>query len=331
MVELELLGVHSDGEHLALTDEHGKKYLLSITDALRTAVRRDRKKIEAIAPTGDLSPRDIQALLRAGASVDDIATEYGIGPDRVRRFESPVISERSFVVSRFKEMTLGDSPDAPVLGEIIIDRLAMRGVDTRTLLWDAVRRPELPWEAYVSYVAGGVEREARWRVDINARTFTALDDESRWLSEADVSPRAAGRPQVHSLGQYREASANPPAAQTGEPSATEKFLDQLARSRGKRESTADLVDEIEEELEAPESEVPSAHPPASRPDLATDDEVLADPEQFQLFTLGAKRSDDGEEQIEEEKTPSTGRGRRTRSRRQSVPSWDEIVFGTKSD
>ena len=79
MIELELLGTSSDGESLVLTDAQGERYSVLISDELRGATRRDRPKMDIAPSRPTLAPRDIQALLRAGATPEEIATKHGMG------------------------------------------------------------------------------------------------------------------------------------------------------------------------------------------------------------------------------------------------------------
>src|SRR5690554_3458298 len=48
MRELELDGIHDDGEHLLLVDSDGERYTLRIDKALRAAVRSDRPALNMI-------------------------------------------------------------------------------------------------------------------------------------------------------------------------------------------------------------------------------------------------------------------------------------------
>ncbi|GAA1631084.1 septation protein SepH [Georgenia ruanii] len=285
MVELELLGLHGDGEHLTLSDGDGQRYRLVINDALRAAVRRDRPGLEALRAAGEstLRPKDIQALIRAGASVDEVAAEAGLTIEHVRRYEGPVLAERAWVVQQAQAQRLGHEQDAPRLGDLVVDRLAARGVRATTLQWDAVRRPGQPWEVLVTFVAGEREREARWQVDLAARTLAAVDDEARWLSETEVGPAAYPRRHLAPVGSPRAVEglspwhdavspvAPSPLDDPGEDrveSSTDALLAELAAHRGTREA---LLDPEDEDLPG------GAHPPASRPDLATDAHVLSLP------------------------------------------------------
>ncbi|WP_341361221.1 septation protein SepH [Georgenia sp. M64] len=379
MVELELLGLHGDGEHLTLTDDDGRRYRLSIDDTLRAAVRRDRPHLEALRAAGEspLRPKDIQALVRAGASAEEVAEVSGLSPEHVRRYEGPVLAEREWVVQQAQGHRVGRESDAPRLGDLVLDRLAARGVATGALAWDAVRRQGEPWEVVVTFVAGGREREARWQVDLPARSVHALDDEARWLSETEVGPGAhprrhlspvgAGRAGVQDLAPERRPRRDEPA-EPAEPaeetrperSETDNLLAELAAHRGTRL-------ELQPELEPDDDEggalwdAPGAHPPASRPEEATDAHVLALPRRAvtQAETgpgttpaLPAGGRPGGEDvqvapddrDVEAADRSSGGPGpapdgghagrqprRQRRSSRRSVPSWDEIVFGARPE
>lgn len=355
MAELELVGIHADGEHIVLVDEEGQRHRLPIDDALRAAVRRDRPQLEQIRTEG-LRPRDIQVLVRAGATAEEIAEQSGLPVDRVRRYEGPALAERAHVAQRAQALTLGREPGSPTLGDLVVDRLAARGADR--IDWDARRHGGEPWEVIARFVAGEREREATWQVDLAAGTLSATDDESRWLSETDLgsgSPRrhlSAVRPaRLYDVEtdadlapalaavdavirdtrphEGRPARRDPDTAEietsaeeaegsdtrNQEPAAeTEALLDELSAARGVRQRV-----EIDDEALAEEggahtpalwddapadhdAHPPAAHPPASQPHEATDATVL----------------------------PARG-SRKAKNRRTSVPSWDEIVFGAKSD
>ena len=48
MGELELVGLHEDGEHVVLAAPDGQRYRLRIDEPLRAAVRRDRPQLEQL-------------------------------------------------------------------------------------------------------------------------------------------------------------------------------------------------------------------------------------------------------------------------------------------
>ena len=90
MIELELLG--GNGDRIVMTDEDGQRYSIIVDDALRAAVRRAGPAALSPAPdvpssNGNLRPRALQALMRAGASAEEVAQSTGMDVNHVRRFE----------------------------------------------------------------------------------------------------------------------------------------------------------------------------------------------------------------------------------------------------
>ena len=186
MADLELVGIHPDGDHLILIDPDGDRHRLTIDEALRAAVRRDRPHLEQVRSEVAPRPRQIQAMIRAGASAESVAAESGLPVEQVRRYEGPVVAERDYVAGRARAMHVGRTSDSPTLGDMVLDRLAARGVDSASLRWDAHRQGTDPWHEVAYFRAAEKDHEALWEVDLTSATFTALDDESRWLSETDL-------------------------------------------------------------------------------------------------------------------------------------------------
>ncbi len=323
MVDLELVGIHDDGEHLVFKDASNNRYQLAITEALRAAVRRDRPQMEQLR-SHHVRPREIQALIRAGASAEEVAEQAEVSVESVRRYEGPVLAEREFAAQRARALRTARSDDAPTLGDLVVDRLAARNVTDVT--WDAYRPQGEPWRVTALYYAGQQEFLASWEVDLDSGAFTAIDDEARWLSEIDLvdSPYRHLTP-VEDRFYDVETDGGLPEAEIEEPEtadATDAILQELDAARGVRQP---LEPEAHSEPTLWE-DPPAAHPPLSRPHEATDATVLRLPE---------SASHGEEEATQQDETPSedTGAQRRKRNRRgrTSVPSWDEIVFGAKND
>ena len=311
MSELRLVGLHDDGEHVVVEGSDGQRFRLPIDEALRAAVRRDRPQLEQVRAelTGVLAPREIQARIRAGASAQDVADDSGMPVEHIRRYDGPVLAEREFVAAQARATKIGRETGSPVLGDLVTDRLATRGVHAASIRWDAFRTGSAPWTVEVFFEIGGAERSARWSYEVATRGVHAVDDEARWLSETEIAdepiPRrhlAAVRSAVFDI--ELDAALRPllasvdlpgPAGAAAEPEpepheATEALLDDLTGRRGVRQQLADAADDDEEafegfgpqhafDFENPEvtTPVPGAHPPASRPDLAVDAMVLSMP------------------------------------------------------
>jgi len=193
MRDLRLIGVHEDGQHLLLSDSDGERYRVELDEPLRVAARRDRARLGQlqIEIDGGMRPRDVQALIRAGLSSEEVADRAGWSVEKVHRYEGPILAEREHVAGLARGVRLrgrsGNQSSAPTLAARVSQRLAGRGVDPATAEWDSARGEDGDWTVLVTFPAGGRQRQARWSFDVPARTVVAADDEARWLSEEDSS------------------------------------------------------------------------------------------------------------------------------------------------
>ncbi|HET8601439.1 MAG TPA: septation protein SepH, partial [Segeticoccus sp.] len=190
MQDLRLIGVHEDGQHLLLGADDGTRFRLPLSDDLRAAVRRGRPRQGhlPVEVEGGLRPRDVQALIRAGASAEDVADQAGWSVDKVRRYEGPILAEREHVAQLARAVRVRGRAQggvAPTLDSRTTERLSDRGVNPTHAYWDAHRVEHGPWTVVVTFPAGGRERQASWHFDLPDRTITPLDDEARWLSGDD--------------------------------------------------------------------------------------------------------------------------------------------------
>jgi hypothetical protein len=203
MQDLRLIGVHEDGQHLLLADSEGNRFRVPLDEPLRAAVRRDRPRLGQlqIEMDGSMRPREVQALIRAGASAEEVAERSGWSVEKVRRYEGPILAEREHVAGLARGVRLrgkgGSQGGAPTLAARVAQRLSGRGVDPGLAEWDSARDDEGAWSVVVTFPAGGRERQARWHFDVAAKTVTAADDEARWLSEDDSSGTGSPIPAPH--------------------------------------------------------------------------------------------------------------------------------------
>lgn len=212
MRDLRLIGVHEDGQRLLLSDSGGEQFSVPLDEPLRAAVRRDRPRLGQlqIEIDGGMRPREVQAMIRAGLSAEDVADRSGWPVEKVRRYEGPILAEREYVAGLARGVRLrgraGGGSTTPTLAARVSARLSGRGVDPAAALWDSARNEAGEWTVVVTFPAGGRQREAHWHFDVPARTVTAADDEARWLSEEDSSQGASPLPAPH--------LATPPARAT---------------------------------------------------------------------------------------------------------------------
>lgn len=315
MIELELLGAHTDGSQLVFTDPDGQRFIVPIDDALRAAVRREGIRLETMPAQGaQLSPREIQQLLRAGMEPAEIASTYDVDLARVNRFHSPVRAEKNYIISQALAAPVGADSSSPTLGDLVVDRLATRGVDAQTLSWGASRQDEDPWEIHLTFVQSARQHHASWQVDNSGKIARALDDEARWLTETTTPSAPAS-----SVTPFPTAETDPPREKPVTGEDVERILDELSAARGRRQAldegdAGSASDQTSPVLPFPSASSADTNGPENSESSDSDADVLPGMDSYQP------------------KAPETDTKKTTRKRgRRSVPSWDEIVFGSKSD
>ncbi len=210
MQDLRLIGVEEDGQHLLLTGPDGTHYRLALDEALRAAARHDRPRLGQlqIEMEGGMRPREVQSLIRAGATAEEVADRAGWTVEKVRRYEVPILAERVHVADQARLVRVrsrGGSTGAPVptLQGRVAQRMRERGVDPDSSAWDSWRGvDETLWTVVLTFAAGGRQRQATWTYDPVLRTVEAGDDEARWLSgdePAAVGPLPTVAPRVSSV------------------------------------------------------------------------------------------------------------------------------------
>ncbi len=337
MPELRVVAVSNDGTRLVLKAADNTEYTLPIDERLRAAVRNDRARLGQIEieVESHLRPRDIQARIRAGATAEEVAQLAGIPVDRVRRFEGPVLAERAFMAERARKTPVrrpGEST-GPQLGEAVAERLMLRGADKETVQWDSWRRDDGTWEVMLVYRVAGEPHSASWTYDPPRRLVQAVDDEARALiGESDDTPEPSFPfvPRIARLPRDRfdraersDASESEPPEAAGQDAGAERdsltsLLEAVPSFRGdlvvpEQSSSPDGAPEDEaEEPEAVEPPAPAASAGAAYADVLMPRSVAGHRDRLTGSTDRQAEAD----------------GVRP-GRRAAVPSWDEIVFGTR--
>lgn len=131
-----------------------------------------------------LSPREIQSRVRAGDSVEEVARIAGMSVEWVEPYAGPVIAEREYIAQLAQGHQVrrsGETIPHRSLGQVVADRLAARGVDVSTLIWDAWRLEGRRWLVQVRYDSGKSHREANFVYDVNGRFSLPDNDDALWL------------------------------------------------------------------------------------------------------------------------------------------------------
>ena len=194
MRELKVVGLDVDGTRIICeTADSGDKFILRPDDRLRAALSGDRAvstphQIDVEVPNV-LTPKEIQARIRAGASVEQVASSAGVDVGRVERFAHPVLLERSRAaeLATAAHPVLADGPAVLTLLETVTTALVNRGLDPDATAWDAWRNEDGRWTVQLAWKAGRSDNAAHFRFTPGAHggTATAFDDAAAELIDPD--------------------------------------------------------------------------------------------------------------------------------------------------
>lgn len=217
MRELKVVGLDVDGKRIICeSDDAGEKFILRADERLRAAVRGDKSGVNKTQPDTEvstvLSPKEIQARIRAGASIEQIAESAGVDASRVERFAHPVLLERSRAaeLATAAHPVLADGPGVLTLLETITTALISRGLNPDSTNWDAWRNEDGRWTVQLSWQAGHSQNTAHFRFTPGAHggTVTAFDDAASELIDPGFA-RPPLRP-VAPVAQLAMDEAAPP-------------------------------------------------------------------------------------------------------------------------
>lgn len=194
MRPVRFVALSEDGQAFVLADEVGRLLALPIDDRVSTALRLERSAAgPAPAPTTEtgassLSPRDIQARIRAGESADEVARVAGVPVDRVLRYAGPVLQERAMLAQHARRSKLRSSPKGASLAEVVDSRLGQHGIDAEKISWDAYRRDDGTWRVIARWPSGKATAQAVWELDKSRQHVSPHDDMAQYLCAERPAP-----------------------------------------------------------------------------------------------------------------------------------------------
>ena len=196
MRELKVVGLDVDGKRIICeADNSGEKFVLLSDDRLRAAVRGEKTGSSSPQPDTEvqsvLRPKEIQAKIRSGASVEQVVAATGADIARVERFAHPVLLERSRAaeLATAAHPVLADGPSVMTLLETVTSALVARGLDPEDTSWDAWRNEDGRWTVQMGWKAGLSDNVAHFRFTPGAHggTATAFDDAACELIDPDFA------------------------------------------------------------------------------------------------------------------------------------------------
>jgi len=362
---------------------------------------------ERLTMDSALSPREIQARIRSGARVADVADEAGVSVEDVEPFAVPVLAELDHVVSTALDGPIRhrNNPSSRRSLRSVVDRVATKvGFDPDDLTWSARRLADRSWEVCARWHGEQGPADplsddpqshvATFRFDQHTRRSRPLDAGARWLTDDRVSAsrtRETENPDeeptvdlndelaiVRAVSNRQSQTADPEAVagmtkhdgvydfDTSSPADTDMLYEMLA---GFQEDSVNIYEGLAtpvldaashpEVNHDPEPATPQAPQPAGAPhaietsqpdqaggkseaqpphdDTSAQDTAASKPRtstkkpststsRSQASAQAADETPQQDALVEEGSRPRKKRKPR-KSRRASIPSWDEIMFG----
>ncbi|HVM64926.1 MAG TPA: septation protein SepH, partial [Acidimicrobiales bacterium] len=257
MQRLHLVGFTSELDGLIFSAKDGARsggYVVALDSELMDAIRdvlerRDRHRSPAPVPSfgaarpaegSALSPREIQARLRAGRRIDEVALEAGVDDEWVRRFAAPVLAERAHVAARAQDAVLeldGPGPSSESLGRAVAANLAARGeaLTPGELAggWDGYQLRETAWVVEFRAPLHAPEDAARWGFDTRTGRLTVINEHGAALGWVGDGRDAVGAPETEepATGAEEAPGAPPAAVPAAAPSNGGRVSNAAARAR----------------------------------------------------------------------------------------------------
>lgn len=343
MRALRVIGLAEDGAVICETepagDEKPERFALRADDKLRAAARGDLARLGQIEIEleSQMRPREIQARIRAGASVEQVAELAGMPVERVDRFAYPVLLERSRTaeLAQRAHPVRDDGPDVRTLGEVITATFTLRGHDVTAVTWDSWRGEDSKWVVQLRWQAGRSDNHAHWTFHPGAHggTVTVLDDMAADLIDPNSGkPLRTVRPVTtlaeqamlleESIGVRPAEARRPEPVRRPEPAPVTAALVTPAPVAAAPVAAAPVV-------ATPAVPTPVAAPPVAptpvTPAPAAEEPAVAEAEPAPEVV---------EEAVEVEATGTTEAAPARRSGRNSrpiVPSWEDVLLGVRSN
>jgi hypothetical protein len=351
----------TDGDYLVLEAQDGQKYRLLVDEGIRSSIKREPKvHLDSIT----ITPREIQDEIRNGASIDELIKKSGASFEFIEKFAAPVLAELEHIVSSALSVRLtiaGDRYNDSTqieFGEIIASRLVTSGATG--ISWLARKMEANTWHVIANYSLNGVSGSATWSFDPRKLTLSPESETAVSLSTQETINNSV-IPKLRPVLADDQVGATEVAAPIHQ-APTEILDDVIPISRS---NTFNAIDEISppQSFEKPAPSTPAAF--AKKKETLEDEQPLSATADL-LEALRRKRSEredspvevvdlqpepqteairiveiepvvtetqTSEHQVEQvsEKESDEASKPAVKKGRASMPSWDEIVFGTKAD
>jgi hypothetical protein len=334
MTELRLIG--SEGDYLVFESLSREVFKVLIDENLRSTIRNPEGRLTSSV---NLTPREIQTEIRSGATVDDLIARSGDPRHYIEKFAAPVQDELSHVIASALSVQISIAGDRHTdishteFGEIIAARL--EASSAKHLVWSCRRDENHSWLVTATFEISSEPLVATWSFDPKRLVLSPENETAIRLSTQNSLTETS----------FAKLKAAPSVTETVSESSPVGITETLADTQlvetiipigrasdfDSSNNQVDLNDTSEIE---PAADLLEALKRKRAERAARDSDQPQPPGETQPITVihAAEISDPlGEEsQLDAEDVPPNPAPVR-RNGRPSIPSFDEIVQGTKSE
>ncbi|NEG70147.1 septation protein SepH [Bifidobacterium choloepi] len=159
--------VSSEGQLVFTVD--GRNAVVTVDDELERAILEAKQilseRMEDEAPAQRTQPlpiSQIQSLIRAGATTEQVAAKYSLSEAIVRRFSTSVEAEKQYAINQFLHVGAPRESHMHTISQLIENTLAAAQVAPASVSWAATRRGLEPWQISATFESNGRPVVARW-------------------------------------------------------------------------------------------------------------------------------------------------------------------------
>lgn len=195
MRELHVAGYDANENKIILRDStNDDEFSIVADEQLRAAARGDVPGMcqVTVEKSNTMRPSEIQELIRAGASTDELADKAGMQRSRLENLARPILMERANMVRRAQEShpVLADGPSDITLAMAIHTALSARGIDYHDGSWDSWKTADGHWIIELRWEERHADNTAHWRFqqDRSYAVTSPIDETASELTDPDFSP-----------------------------------------------------------------------------------------------------------------------------------------------
>jgi hypothetical protein len=323
MRDLDLEGLSGDRRFLVARDlTSGEQFRITADHRLTSLIGKTSQtgstsgQLE-IRMQSSLSPRDIQTRIRRGESPQSVADSAGVPVEQISGFAGPVLAEREFMSEQARKTSIRRKHiggAGVLLGTLVDENIASSGGVPEEAVWDSWRREDGRWTVVVT--PHDRTHPATFLFDVKSRYVVPADEFAHDLVGDVALPDSTDMAIADAVRAERRPE---PAA--GEPDVVEEMMLDVG------------IVEVEALADDAEFLTGVSSLKKARDRRALEQLALGEAEEAEAAAPTPETEvDDFEDSLEDNvAVPDTMGPRKKRHERRRVPSWDEIMFGDKSD